>query len=167
MLTDDGWFATGDIGEIDADGFLKITDRKKDLFKTSGGKYVAPSHIEGMFKGVCPLASQMVVHGSEPQLLHGAGHPRPGRRRRMGRSTTAWPASRTRRWSTSDAMYARRLRLRRRSSTADCNRWETIKKFKILGHDLSVESGEITPSLKVKRRVVESNYRDILDGFYS
>ncbi|MGH8881734.1 MAG: AMP-dependent synthetase/ligase, partial [Stackebrandtia sp.] len=61
----DGWCHTGDIGEIDADGFVRITDRKKDLFKTSGGKYVAPSLIEGQFKAICPYASQMVVHGSE------------------------------------------------------------------------------------------------------
>ncbi len=68
-ITEDGWLATGDIGEIDADGFLQITDRKKDLFKTSGGKYVAPSHIEGVFKGVCPLASQMVVHGNNRNFV--------------------------------------------------------------------------------------------------
>ena len=64
-LTEDGWLHTGDIGELDADGFLRITDRKKDLFKTSGGKYIAPSAIESQFKAICPYASQFLVHGDE------------------------------------------------------------------------------------------------------
>ena len=63
VLSADGWFATGDIGELDAEGRLRVTDRKKDLIKTSGGKYIAPQSIEVMFKAICPLASQMLVHG--------------------------------------------------------------------------------------------------------
>ena len=64
-LTPEGWLHTGDEGRIDEDGFLFITGRKKELFKTSGGKYVAPPHIEGMFKGISALTSQIVVHGNE------------------------------------------------------------------------------------------------------
>ena len=62
---DDGWLRTGDIGEIDERGFLRITDRKKDLFKTSGGKYIAPSSIECKFKAICPYVSQFLVHGND------------------------------------------------------------------------------------------------------
>ena len=93
-LTDDGWLRTGDKGSIDADGFLTITGRIKDLFKTSGGKYIAPSAIESKFKAICPYASQFVVFGSERNFVVAlitldpdawtAGPPR-----------TAWPASRT------------------------------------------------------------------------
>ncbi len=160
-----GWLASGDIGEIDAEGFLRITDRKKDLFKTSGGKYVAPSYVEGMFKGVCPLASQMIVHGNDRNFCtalitldadavagwaesHG----------KSGQSYTDIVSSPE--MHEVVGQYVDEL-------NAKLNRWETIKKFEILDHDLSVESGELTPSLKLKRKVVEENYREILDGFYS
>ena len=65
----EGWLHTGDIGELDERGFLRITDRKKDMFKTSGGKYVAPSNIEAMFKGLCPYASQLVVYGADRNFV--------------------------------------------------------------------------------------------------
>ena len=68
VLSVDGWLHTGDIGEL-TDGFLKITDRKKDLIKTSGGKYVAPQKIEGIFKAVCPYASQIIVHGESRKFI--------------------------------------------------------------------------------------------------
>ena len=84
-LTDDGWLHTGDIGEVDDEGFLRITDRKKDLFKTSGGKYIAPSVIEAQFKAVCPYASQFLVHGDERNFVRRADHPRPGRDGGLGR----------------------------------------------------------------------------------
>ena len=64
----DGWLHTGDIGELDANGFLTITDRKKDLIKTSGGKYVAPSYIEGLFKSICPYVSQVIVIGQAREV---------------------------------------------------------------------------------------------------
>jgi long-chain acyl-CoA synthetase len=66
---EDGWLHTGDIGELDADGFLRITGRKKDLFKTSGGKYIAPPAIESQFKAICPYASQFLVHGNERNFV--------------------------------------------------------------------------------------------------
>ena len=160
-----GWLATGDIGEIDDEGFLRITDRKKDLFKTSGGKYVAPSYVEGVFKGVCSLASQMVVHGND---------------RNFCSALITLDADAVAAWAESHGMSGKSYSEIVSSPemhevisndvdalNAKLNRWETIKKFAILDHDLSVESGELTPSLKLKRKVVEENYRDILDGFYS
>jgi len=164
-LTEDGWLATGDIGEIDADGFLRITDRKKDLFKTSGGKYVAPSHIEGTFKAVCPLASQMVVHGNDRNFCSALITIDPDaavawaeHHDMAGKSYEEIVASP--RMHAEIARYVDEL-------NSKLNRWETVKKWEILDHDLSIESGEITPSMKVKRRVVEQRYADILDGFYA
>jgi long-chain acyl-CoA synthetase len=160
----DGWFHTGDIGEVDADGFVRINDRKKDLFKTSGGKYVAPQIIETQFKAVCPYASQFVVHGEErnfctalvtldPDAIQGwAEHNALG-----GKSYAEIVSSHA-----AEEMvqgYVDQLNAR-------LNRWETIKKFVILDRDLSVEDGEITPSLKVKRKVVEERYRAQLDSLY-
>jgi long-chain acyl-CoA synthetase len=161
----DGWIHTGDIGEIDSDGYLKITDRKKDLFKTSGGKYVAPQALEGQFKAVCPYVSQFVVHGNErkfvsaiitldPDAMKGwADH------RGMGAKPYAELV-------TSDEArqmvqgYVDQL-------NGKLNGWEQIKQFVILDHDLTVEDGEITPSMKVKRKVVEDRYRDELDSLYA
>jgi len=163
-LVGDGWLATGDIGEIDADGFLRITDRKKDLFKTSGGKYVAPSHIEGKFKGVTALASQMVVHGNQ---------------RNYCVALITLDPDAVAEWATHHEMagqpYAEVATSAAMRDEIDgaveqlngqLNRWETIKQFVILDHDLSVESGELTPSLKVKRRVVEERNREHLDALY-
>jgi long-chain acyl-CoA synthetase len=160
----DGWLHTGDIGELDADGHLKITDRKKDLFKTSGGKYVAPTAIESQFKAVCPYVANMLVHGSErnfvsalitldPDLIQGWAT-----ENGLGGKSYAEIV-------TSDACkamvagYIEQLNAR-------LNRWETVKKFVILDRDLSIESGELTPSLKVKRKVVETNNKDLIDSLY-
>jgi long-chain acyl-CoA synthetase len=161
----DGWFHTGDIGEIDADGFVRVTDRKKDLFKTSGGKYVAPQVIEGHFKAVCPYASQFVVHGNERNFVSalvtldadslGQWASQHGLSGRSYAEIVTSDAARVMVQGYVDELNAR------------LNRWETIKKFVVLERDLSVEDGEITPSMKVKRKVVEDHYRDRLDALYS
>jgi len=163
-FTADGWVATGDIGEIDEDGFVRITDRKKDLFKTSGGKYVAPSSIEGRFKAVCPLASQMVVHGDQRNYCTALITLDPD-------AVTEWAGRHGMSGAsyedvvTSDEMHAE-IEGYVAKLNDQLNRWETIKKFVILEQDLSIESGELTPSLKVKRRVVEDHYRERLDALY-
>jgi long-chain acyl-CoA synthetase len=161
----DGWFASGDIGEIDEDGFLRITDRKKDLFKTSGGKYIAPTYIEGMFKGICPLVSNVLVHGNQRNFCSALIT-------LEADAATAWAAQH----GLAGKSYAEiaaspeiqeELQQSIDELNAKLNRWETIKKFAVLDRDLTVESGELTPSLKVKRKVVEDNFRDTLEGFYA
>ncbi|MGW5191342.1 AMP-dependent synthetase/ligase [Kribbella sp. NPDC004138] len=163
VIDADGWFHTGDIGHFE-DEFLFITDRKKDLFKTSGGKYVAPQAIEGRFKTICPYASQFVVHGNlrnfvsalvtlDPDAIQGwAGA------NGLGGKPYAEIV-------TSDAARAM-VQGYVDELNAGLNRWETIKKFTILDRDLTVESGEMTPSLKLKRKHVETQYSDLLDKMY-
>ncbi len=160
----DGWFHTGDIGEIDGDGFIRVTDRKKDLFKTSGGKYVAPQAIESQFKAVCPYASQFVVVGSGRNFVS---------------ALVTLDADSLGEWASQHGLAGRSYSEIVTSDAARdmvqgyvdklngrLNRWETVKRFVVLERDLSVDEGEITPSMKVKRKVVEDHYRDRLDALY-
>src|SRR5699024_5085705 len=164
-LTDDGWLATGDIGYLEEDGFLTQSPRKKGLFKAPGGKYVAPAYIEGPFKGYSTLPSQMTVYGA-------GRHYSPAPIPRDPDAGAAWAEENGMSgadYSTvvsSDAMRET-IQSQIDQMNANLNRWETIKKFAILRQDFTPESGELTPSLKVKRKVVEGNYRDILDNFYT
>jgi len=160
----DGFLRTGDIGELDGDGFLSITDRKKDMIKTSGGKYVAPQAIEVIFKGASALASQIVVHGD-------------GRSYVTALVTldvdalTQWAAHRG--VEGDYAELSQHPDVRADVATAielvnsRVNRWETIKDFRVLDHDLTIEAGELTPSMKVKRRAVEVLHKGLLDEMYS
>ncbi|MEU9673475.1 MULTISPECIES: AMP-dependent synthetase/ligase [Streptomyces] len=165
VLESDGWFHTGDIGELSADGYLRITDRKKDLIKTSGGKYVAPAEVEGQFKAVCPFVSNILVHGAdrnfctalialdEPTILGWAAEN--GLAGRSYAEVVAAP-------QTVELIdgYVTRL-------NEGLQRWQTIKKFRLLPRDLDVEHGELTPSLKLKRPVVEREYQGLIDEMYA
>ncbi len=164
-FTEDGFFRTGDIGELSDDGYLRITDRKKDLIKTSGGKYVAPSHIEGMFKAICPYTSQALVIGHarnfvsmiitlDPDTIAGwaAGQPA-----LAGKAYAEIVTSDEARQMVAGYIDELNTKL---------NRWETVKKFSILPRDLSIADGELTPSLKVKRRAVESAFANNIESMY-
>lgn len=164
-LTDDGWLRTGDKGSLDADGFLTITGRIKDLFKTSGGKYIAPSAIESKFKAICPYASQFLVFGDDRNFVVALITLDPdamaGWAEENGMSGKDYTeVVRSEPVHEMVAGYVDELNSR-------LNRWETIKKWEILDHDLTIESGELTPSMKVKRNVVETNNKDRIDAFYS
>ncbi len=164
-FTSDGWFRTGDIGEFTDDGLLRITDRKKDLIKTSGGKFVAPQSIEAMFKATCPYASNIVVHGEGRNFVSALVTLDP-------EAITAWaeqvPAIKGKSYAQVVASAPAREMVQEHVDqvNARLGRWETIKKFEILKDDLTVESGDLTPSLKIKRRVVEAKNRAVLDAFY-
>ncbi|KOV88167.1 AMP-dependent synthetase [Streptomyces sp. NRRL WC-3618] len=165
VLESDGWFHTGDIGELSPDGYLRITDRKKDLIKTSGGKYIAPAEVEGQFKAVCPYVSNILVHGAdrnfctalialdEPAILGWAKDN--GLDGKSYAEVVAAPGT-----VALIEGYVKEL-------NRGLQRWQTIKKFRLLPRDLDVEHGEITPSLKLKRPVVEREYKHLIDEMYA
>ncbi|MGW4288648.1 AMP-dependent synthetase/ligase [Streptomyces sp. NPDC004673] len=165
VLESDGWFHTGDIGELSADGYLRITDRKKDLIKTSGGKYVAPAEVEGQFKAVCPFVSNILVHGAD---------------RNYCTALIALDEPAILQWAADNGLegksYAEVVAAPQTVELVDgfvkelnqgLQRWQTIKKFRLLPRDLDVEHGEITPSLKLKRPVVEREYKGLIDEMYN
>ena len=160
----DGWFHTGDIGEIDADGFLRITDRKKDMFKTSQGKYVAPSAISSHFKGICPFASEIIVYGEgKPYCV----------------ALVSLDGEAIRDWAVDNGLGDKSFsEIARDEKTREAvagyveelnkqlNRWEQVKRFAIIDRELTVEAGDLTPSLKLKRKVVVNNFHDKIDHLY-
>jgi long-chain acyl-CoA synthetase len=164
-LDAEGWLHTGDIGELDAEGFLRITDRKKDLIKTSGGKYVAPQNLEGRLKALCPYVSQVLVHGNNRNFCSALITLDP---EAIGR----WAAEHGRGGASyEDLTRDPEVRALIQGCVDQLNAtlasYETIKKFALLPADLSLEAGELTPSLKVKRKAVEAKYRALLDEFYT
>ncbi|NLU69134.1 AMP-dependent synthetase/ligase [Streptomyces sp. HNM0574] len=166
VLEDDGWFHTGDIGELSDDGYLRITDRKKDLIKTSGGKYIAPAEVEGQFKALCPYVSNILVHGAdrnyctalialdEPALMGWAEE----QETLKGRPYEEVVASEETRKLIDG--YVEEL-------NSGLQRWQTVKKFRVLPRDLDIEHGELTPSLKLKRPVVEREFGHLIEEMYA
>ncbi|WP_116113759.1 AMP-dependent synthetase/ligase [Austwickia chelonae] len=164
VFTEDGYFCTGDIGEIDERGFITITDRKKDLFKTSGGKYIAPAQIEAHFKGLCPYVSQFLVIG--------AGKP-------FASALVTLDEESITGWAAKNGMTGQPYEQIVTSSAArdlvqeyidqlnaNLNRWETIKQFSILERDLSIEHEELTPSMKLRRRAVLEHFPEHVERLY-
>lgn len=164
VFTDDGWFKTGDIGTIDDEGFLRITDRKKELFKTSGGKYISPQPIEQMIKG-SRFVSQVVLIGN-------------GRKFPAALIVPNWqqidsyvqmkgiPAG-------SRAEFCRNERIidlferQIAALTPDLAQYERVKKIGLLENEFTIEGGELTPTMKVKRRVIDEKYRKVIEQLYA
>ncbi len=164
-LEPDGWFHTGDIGHLDADGFLSITDRKKDILVTAGGKNIAPQNIEGQLKAACPYVSQVVMLGDRRPFcvalitLNEETTGKWAREHGIEYKDYADLASRP------AIQHLIRDGLEAVNSTLAS--YERIKDFHLLDHDLSQETGELTPKMSVKRKVVEARHKDILDAFYA
>jgi long-chain acyl-CoA synthetase len=163
VLGQDGWLSTGDIAEIDADGFVKITDRKKDIIVTAGGKNIAPQNLENDLK-TSKYVSQAIVVGDRrpfPAALITLDEVEVGK----------WAASQGIEGDTATlATDPKVIALVQRvvdDVNHDRSNYEQIKKFVILPRDFTMEQDEVTPTLKLKRRAIMKNFADAVDGLYS
>ncbi|MCU0697599.1 MAG: AMP-binding protein, partial [Myxococcaceae bacterium] len=163
VLRSDGFFHTGDIGEIDANGFVRITDRKKDLIKTSGGKYCAPQNLENALK-TFPIVSNSMVHGDMRPYLTVLVAVNEEHARKLlaekGVSVGSY-AELVKRPEVIDAVKAALATV-----NAEQPPYATLKKVHLVPQDFSQETGELTPTLKVKRKVVTARYKAELDALY-
>jgi len=160
----DGWLYTGDVGEMDSEGYVRITDRKKDIIVTAGGKNVSPQNIENQLKNF-PGVSQVVVVGDKRKFLSTLFTlDLEGLEDIWKREGSQLPAA-------SALPEDKQVRALLQSYVDQVNgklaSYESIKKFEILPEDFTIESGELTPSLKVKRRVIQKKYETLIDDFYS
>jgi long-chain acyl-CoA synthetase len=159
----DGWFATGDIGRLDADGYLYITDRKKDLIVTAGGINIAPQNIENMLKSD-PFISQVMVHGDKRPYPVALITVNPEELAKFTRDQGILPTD-------PEALAKHPKVVERVSRTvearnAELQSYARIKKFAVVPGDFTVENGLLTPTLKVKRRVISDQYRAMLEALY-
>lgn len=164
VFTADGWFKTGDIGSLDADGYLTITDRKKELLKTSGGKYIAPQPIEQLIKS-SRFVSQAVVIGNDRKFA--AALIVPDWEQLESYAKLKGLNLRTRAEFCSHPRIIDLFERQIAARTDKLAQFEKIKRIALLDQELTVEGGEMTPTLKVKRRVVDQKYREVIDRIYS
>ena len=160
----DGWFATGDIGHLDDDGYLIITDRKKELLKTAGGKLVAPAPIENALK-TSPYILNAAVLGDKRRFIAALivpNFPSVEAHARESGITFASRAELAAHPWVHELLAAEIARL-----TAHLAQYETIKRFTLLDHDFTFDGGELTYTLKLKRRVIEQRYADIIARLYA
>ena len=162
VLERDGWFHTGDIGELDADGFLKITDRKKELIVNAYGKNIAPAPIENALKGGRFVAQAVIVGDQRPFLVALIV---PNFEALRGFAAAHHLGDDPERWIESEDLRALVQREIDRVNQHH-ERYEQVRAFQLLPREMTLESGELTPTLKVKRRVVNRNYKEVLDRLY-
>jgi long-chain acyl-CoA synthetase len=165
VIDKDGWFHTGDIGELSADGYLKITDRKKEMFKTSGGKYVAPQVVENKFKE-SPFIEQIMVIGESQKHPSALIVP-------AFEFITKWAAGKDIKLSTDkneiikDKNVIERIQKEINHFNQSFGNWEQVKKFELLAEEWTIETGELTPKLSFKRKVIMANNEQIIAKIYA
>lgn len=162
-FTADGWFRTGDIGHLDPDGFLVITDRKKDLIKTSGGKYIAPQRVESLIKS-SRFVSQVVVVGNARKFASALIVPNIELLHSYARMKAIQYKDASELLSNPRIvdLFERQID----KYTSDLARYEKVKKIALLQEELTTESGELTPTLKPRRSVIEKKYAAVIDQLY-
>jgi long-chain acyl-CoA synthetase len=164
VFTDDGWFRTGDIGNLDADGYLSITDRKKELLKTAGGKYIAPAPIENKLK-TSPYIANAIVVGDRRKFASVLIVPNvagiEARARETGRAAIA-PAD-----TLSDPWVHQLIEGEMERLSASMAQYERPKRFALIEKDFAFASGELTYTMKLKRRVIEERYKGVIEKIYA
>ena len=163
VFLDDGWFATGDIGRLDEDGFLFITDRKKDLIVTAGGMNIAPQNIENLLKGD-PFISQVMVHGDRRPYPVALITLNPEELAKFARGQGIMASDPS--VLVSHPKIVERVQRTVDHKNSELQSYAKIKKFVILPEDFTVENGALTPTLKVKRKVISERHQAILDALY-
>ncbi len=163
VLTDDGFFRTGDIGELDEEGFLKITDRKKDLIKTAGGKFIAPQKIQGLFSQN-PLIGHVHIHGDKEKYVVAL---LTLEKDELFTLKNNYEIKESDFASLSQNDQIQNI-VRKAVSQVNANlaSFETIKRYKVLDHEFTIEDGHLTPSLKMKRQKIDQMYDDDLKKLY-
>jgi long-chain acyl-CoA synthetase len=166
VMDEEGWFKTGDIGELEKGTFLKITDRKKEIFKTSGGKYIIPQVMENKFKESRFIEQVMIVGESKKfpaALIVPNIHfiKEWAQRKAIDFSTNTTEAI------VSNPKVVARIEREINTLNAGFGNWEQVKRFALLPNEFSINSGELTPTLKLKRKFITQKYQEIITGFYS
>jgi len=164
VLEPDGWFHSGDIGEIDPSGFVRITDRKKDIIVTAGGKNVAPQNIENNLK-TFPIVSQAMVYGDKRKYLSVLIAVNEDSARKLLSDAGVTPPAAYADLATRPEVVAA---VQKVVETMNAHEppYNQLKRFHVMDHDLTQESGDLTPTLKVKRKACTARYQTILDGLY-
>lgn len=162
VIDEDGWFYTGDIGHLDEDGWLFVTDRKKSLFKLSTGKYVAPQPIENALVN-SGFIEQAVVVGNGHKFCAALLVPNwENMKKRFETTGHSFPSENI----TTNEYVIKRIQKEVDKVNEELSKWEKVKKFKLLEDQFTIEEGEITPTLKIKRNVIYKKYGDIIDSIY-